>query len=110
MAANTKRWYARSYNEIPILFGSRESKEYYPARMNDKSIAGMSFQSDHFLEPGTKIRIKLLNDAPDMTYSPEAYKVYNAEVKWCRKVDAIDEFDSYGIGVRFNDPSPILNQ
>ena len=33
MAANTKRWYARSYNEIPILFGDRESKEYYPARM-----------------------------------------------------------------------------
>lgn len=110
MAVNTKRWYARSYNEVPILFGSRESKEYYPARMNDKSIAGMSFQSDQFIEPGTKIRIKLLNDAPDMTYSPEAYKVYNAEVKWCRKMDPIDEFDAYGIGVRFNDPSPILNQ
>jgi len=62
MAANTKRWYARSYSEIPIMFGSKESKKYYSATMNNKSIAGMSFQSDHFIEPGTKIRIKLLNE------------------------------------------------
>jgi len=110
MAANTKRWYARSYNEVPIMFGSRASKKYYSARMNNKSIAGMSFQSNHFIEPGTKIRIKLMNDAPDMTYSPEAHKIYHAEVKWCKKVDDIDEFDSYGIGVRFNGTSTYLNQ
>ena len=70
----------------------------------------MSFQSGHFIEPGTKLRIKLLNNAPDMTYSPEAYKIYHAEVKWCRKVGNIDEFDAYGIGVRFNDTSTCLNQ
>lgn len=78
--------------------------------MSNKSIAGMSFQSEHFIEPGTKIRIKLLNDSPDMTYSPEAYRIFHAEVKWCKKVDNMDEYSPYGIGVRFNDPSTTLNQ
>ena len=101
MTPNTKRWYARSYSEIPILFGAKKSEKYYPATMNNKSIAGMSFQSFQFIEPGTEIRIKLRNSYPDITFSPEAYKVYNAEVKWCRKIESSDDSGCYGIGVRF---------
>lgn len=104
MTANTKRGYARSYLQTPIMYAPANTDDYLKAITYDNSVAGMSFETEHFLQPGTDIRIKMINDEPDPHFSPEAYKIYRAQVKWCKKI--LDDKNSfcYGIGVKFRKP------
>lgn len=104
MTTNTKRGYARSYVQAPILFANTKTSDFLSARMCNASVDGMHIESEHFVEPGTDIRIKVLNSAPDPVYNPEAYKVFRARVKWCRKIEADSGTgSSYWIGVKYHD-------
>lgn len=104
MTANTKRGYARSYLQTPIMYARTNTEDYYKAIMYDNSVAGMSFEAEQFLQPGTDIRIKMINDEPDPLYSPEAHKVYRAQVKWCKKIPGDKDRFCYGIGVKYKEP------
>jgi len=102
MIVNAKRGYARSYYETPVLFAPSNSTEFHEARMYDKSVAGISFEADHSLEPGTDVRIKIPNDAPDLSVSPEAFRILRGVVKWCKKLTD-EKPTQYGIGVQYKE-------
>jgi hypothetical protein len=87
-----------------MMYSQRGGNEYNEAMMHNCCVDGLYFESDAALEPGYDIHIKMRNNSPDVDYSPEAYKVYWATVKWCRK---IEEGARYGIGAQFFKP---LNQ
>lgn len=104
MAMFINRNYSRSYFESNLMYSGDIGGEYSTAKMQNFCTNGIYFESDSALKPGYDICIKMVNNSPDLDYSPEAYKIYRATVKWCRE---IEETSRYGIGVQFIEP---LNQ
>ncbi len=95
---------SRSYFESSIMYSGDLGGKYNSAKIRNFCVNGICFETDCALKPGYDICIKMINHSPDLDYSPEAYKVYRATVKWCRE---IEESSRYGIGVQFFEP---LNQ
>ncbi len=92
------RNYSRSYFEGNMMYSGELGGEYNYAKMQNFCVDGIYFESDSELKPGFDICIKMVNNSPDLDYSPEAYKIYRATVKWCKE---IDDSSLYGIGVQF---------
>lgn len=95
-----QRNFSRTYTELPIMFSDQLSNSYSDAHMYNTSAEGMYFESVFELPAGFDICIKCLNDAPDMDYAPEAYKICHAKVVWCKQVENKTPHH-YGVGVKF---------
>ena len=77
--------------EIPL------SGHWLYAEMNNFSAAGMYFETESAINPGTKIYIKF--DRPPFQSDQ---KDFNSIIKWCKKLDdAHSSSYDYGLGVRF---------
>ncbi|MFO7558126.1 MAG: hypothetical protein R6X10_04800 [Desulfobacterales bacterium] len=92
------RNYARSYYQKRMMYSEDKKGEYNSATMINYCVDGICFEADKALNPGFAVCIKLLNNSPDSEYSPEAYKIFNGKVKWCKE---LDDPSRYGIGVQF---------
>ena len=104
MTICTNRNFARTYLESSMMYSEIGGVEYSEAKMHNCCVDGIYFESDFAVEPGYDIHIKIRNNSPDVDYSPEAYRVYQAKVRWCKE---IEDSSRYGIGVQFFKP---LNQ
>jgi len=99
MSAYVKRAGNRSVYEAPIMWADFNTENYYPAKTFNSSEGGMYFESDYAPKTKINIRIKTLNYLPN-TNGPEAYKFYEAKVKWCRDLPTTDA-SRYGVGVQY---------
>lgn len=102
MMPNIRRVKARNYYEAPILFADFTSGYYYDGVMKNCSMDGMHFISDFPVKPGSNIYIETMVDSTPITFVPQDYDCYDAEVKWCREITDCETL-FYGIGVQFCD-------
>ncbi|MGA8181134.1 MAG: PilZ domain-containing protein [Desulfobacterales bacterium] len=99
MSGHIKRVGERSCHESPIIWSDFNTENYYRGQTCNCSHGGMCFETDCAAKAETNIRIKTLNYLPD-TNGPEAYRFYEAKVKWCRDLPAA-EAPRYGVGVQY---------
>jgi hypothetical protein len=99
MATQTKRVYSRKRYVAPIMYANYTAEKYYRAQMYNSSVAGMYFESDDALQPGAGVCIKMVNYVPE-TDGTEAYRFYQAKVKWCKNIAKADA-SYYGVGVQY---------
>ncbi|QTA89487.1 PilZ domain-containing protein [Desulfonema magnum] len=92
----TRRVHPREYYEAPLIYSKEEREYYHEATMYNCSVGGMYFETSESLYPQLSLYIKMINFSPD-SYSPGLYKVFMANVVWCRK---IADTPVYGVGVR----------
>jgi hypothetical protein len=85
--------------EAPIMWADFNTEKYYRGRTCNCSHGGMCFETDCAAKTKTIIRIKTVNYLPS-TDGPEAYKFYEAKVKWCIDLPVIDT-PRYGVGVQY---------
>jgi hypothetical protein len=81
------------------MYANYNTEKYYRAQMYNSSVAGMYFESDNALDPGSGICIKMVSYVPDADVS-EAYKFYQAKVRWCKNIAKTDA-SRYGVGVQY---------
>jgi hypothetical protein len=81
------------------MYANYTREKYYRAQMYNSSVTGMYFESDDALGRGEGICIKMVNYAPE-TDGPEAYRFYQAKVKWCKNIAKADA-SYYGVGVQY---------
>jgi len=98
MPAKLKRNYPRRHVVVPIIYSDRQRD--HTATMCNASVDGMYFETLLPLEPGDKISIKMENDTPDIYYSPEAFDVKPAKVRWCNRLSGSDN-PAYGVGIQY---------
>ena len=99
MNARVKRADDRRSYEAPIMWADFNTENYFRAKILNSSEGGMYFETECATEPKANIRIKPLNYLPN-TNGPEAYKFYEAKVKWQRNLTTTDA-SRYGVGVQF---------
>ena len=98
METTLKRNYPRRYIEVPILYSDNDGERH--AKMYNTCVDGMYFETLLPLKPGDNIRIKIENPSPDLYYSPEAFTVKTAKVRWCSRIPDHDIY-GYGVGVKY---------
>jgi hypothetical protein len=99
MNGHLKRMGERSCYESSIMWADFNTDSYNWGKTCNCSHGGMCFETDCAAKTETDIRIKTLNYLPN-TSGPEAYRVYEAKVKWCRGLAAADA-PRYGVGVQY---------
>lgn len=99
MSGYVKRIGERSIYEAPIVWADFNTDNFCRGKICNSSNSGMCFETDCTAEAETNIRIKTLHYLPD-TAGPEAYRFYEAKVKWCRGMPAA-KIPRYGIGVQY---------
>ena len=99
MSGFLKRAGERSCHESPIIWADFNTENYYPGKTCNCSHGGMCFETDCAAKTETNIRIKTLNYSPNAN-GPEAYRIYEAKVKWCRDLPYEDK-RRYGVGVQY---------
>jgi len=99
MSKHVKRAGKRSGYEAPIMWADFNTENYYRAKTCNCGHGGMCFETDYAPKTTTNILIKTLNYLPD-TNGPEAYRFYEAKVKWCRDL-ATKDASRYGVGVQY---------
>ena len=99
MSRYLKRVGERSGYEASIMWADFNTENYHHAKTCNCSHGGMCFETDYAPKLTTNIRIKTLNYLPN-TNGPEAYKFYEAKVKWYRDLPTIDK-PHYGVGVQY---------
>ncbi len=99
MEPNLRRSFPRTYYEAPIRYAPLENEEYFPSRIYNFSKAGMYFEPEHPLDVTAGVSILMMNYSPD-TFGPEAYRSYDAEVRWCREL-SVNGTRKFGVGVQF---------
>jgi hypothetical protein len=99
MATHVKRAYSRKNCAAPITYAYFDTQKYYNAKIYNSSVAGMCFESDDALQPGSGVCIKMVNYVPE-TDGPEAYRFYQAKVKWCKNIPKADA-SCYKVGVQY---------
>lgn len=99
MSALIKRAYSRNAYEAPIMFSNCDTENYYHAKLYNRSLGGMYFESEKALQPGSDICIKMANQSSDESGS-EAFNAYRARVKWCKKRSKTG-ISFYGIGIQY---------
>lgn len=93
-----RRAHARLYRETPIQFCLPHNPKAHRGIMRNESIGGMCFKTSRKLDPGTTIRIKIIEPSPDL---PDTF--YNAEVKWCRQNQGQrPESFRFGVGIKYH--------
>lgn len=93
------RDYTRFNYEASLLLENVTTGSYYDARMFNFCNKGMYFETDFPLEPGSHVNIVIENLK---SLPPGRFKtVYNAKVRWCKKLDTQDADFYYGIGVKY---------
>ncbi len=99
MSGYVKRIGERSSYESPIVWADFNTENYYQGKIRNSSHGGMCFQTNLAAKTETNIRIKPLNYLPD-TAGPEAFRFYEAKVKWCRDLSGA-KAPLYGVGVQY---------
>lgn len=99
MSALIKRAYSRDAYETPIMFANYNTEKYYHAKMYNRSLGGMYFESEKALHPGSDICIKIVNHSSDKS-GPEAFTAYRARVRWCKKRSKTG-ISCYGVGIQY---------
>lgn len=84
------RHFIRHPTDIPINYVLDD--RFYRIRnaMLDVSAGGLSFSTDHFIDPGIRIHVTICVHEP--------YFEADCDVKWCRRVERY-----YHVGVSFKD-------
>jgi hypothetical protein len=102
MCEISKRAFNRNCCEARIQYSVfNGSEKYLDAVMYNASEGGMYFESEYHIHPGEDIRIKIVDEVPDID-AQEARHGYRGEVMWCRKVfNGAKNSSSYGVGIRF---------
>jgi hypothetical protein len=99
-----KRAYERFPYIAPIVFSYFNKQGYMDSQTLDHCTNGMCIKSNFYLQPGTSLYIRLINNLLAGESCPRASNGLRfatlAEVKWCKYMH--DENDSYyGIGVKY---------
>ena len=109
MSGHQKRSYPRNPHESPIrILIERDyatmKENYGPthARMLNCDKGGLYFETDHALQSGQRVAIKVEDSVSDADQSDGAYTVHYAKVRWCRELDRT-EGARYGIGVKITE-------
>ena len=99
MSGYIKRLGERNCYETPIIWADFNTENYCRGKTCNCSHSGMCFETDCAAKTDTNIRIKILNYLPN-TNGPEAFRLYEAKVKWCQDLPVKDA-PRYGIGVQY---------
>jgi len=99
MEPNLKRSFPRTYYEAPIQFAPLDDEQYFASRIYNFSKAGMYFEPAQPLDVAAGVNILMQNYSPG-TFGPEAYRSYDAEVRWCRELSS-NGTKKFGVGVQF---------
>lgn len=86
----SKREYIRHPIDIPIHVAPQGKQDGVGVRLNNVSVGGLAFRTDHFIDAGNLIVI--LIDVVKPTFEVEAL------VQWCHQAES-----DYEIGVKFAD-------
>ena len=89
-----------------ISFSHFNQADTYDARVLNYGAGGMSFQSKHYLRPGSTICIRLkecqsFDSLEDNGCGLRCMSI--AEVKWCNEVPGTESI-TYGVGVKYQPP------
>lgn len=93
-------------HETPITLENNEIGVLHGARMYDYSDAGLYFESDYSIKPGTELFIGITS-SPYASKS-DVYECYRAEIKWRKSLEKSAFF--YGYGAKFLAIEPVKNK
>jgi hypothetical protein len=96
-----QRSYPRFEYRTPISFGYSNLEMISNGITRNYSMGGLCFESNFILPKGTEIHITMMHHSSNGK-GPESRKRYQAEVRWCRKIDAVKY--RYQSGINFFEP------
>ncbi len=107
MSAKTERLYSRNHHEAPILVlternyaGYMKEKHYYAyAQMYNCDKGGVYFETDHAIQPGQNVSIKIVESSSKAEKNSGACIVHYASVKWCKEMEGAPD-TRYGMGAQ----------
>ena len=93
------RDYTRFDYEVSLLLENVTTGSYYDGRMFNFCNTGMYLETDFPLEPGSHVNIVIedLDPLPSGLFET----IYNAKVRWCKKLRTDDADYYYGVGVKY---------
>ena len=94
----TKRSHLRSNQELPIRYSCGDREDFLDAMVYNTSKGGMYFEPARPVPPDSNVQIMMVNYTPG-GQGPEAYRVYDTQTKWCRKIPGTTPA-RYGVGVQ----------
>ena len=83
MSLNRRR-HDREGCKTPITYSEYCQTDHYEATMYDKSVGGVSFESDIEIQSGLPVCI-LMPTSANGAEAPGNYEAYVARVKWCQQ-------------------------
>jgi len=83
--------------EAPVVIENSQTGEYYDGSMYNYSRGGMYVELDHFLTPGSAIRI-VVERAENSPFQNHC----RARIVWCREIHGAVVLYDYGVGVQFD--------
>ncbi len=107
MSAKMRRLYPRNHHEAPILLLTeknyanymKETCYYTYAQMYNCDKGGMYFETDHAIQPGQNVSIKIEEYSSEEDQSSGAYIIHYARVKWCKEMEGAPD-TRYGMGAQ----------
>ena len=104
MANTNRRHFPRQKKEaiIQVLMtpdyfaDATDGRDFIPVKMYNQSKDGLYIETNHVLEPGSNVSIKMV--APERDHPEDAYFMHDGRVMWCKKVD--DNTSRFGVGVK----------
>jgi hypothetical protein len=107
MSEKMKRSYSRNYHEAPILvlkkknYSNYMKERYYyaHAQMYNCDKGGVYFETDHAIQPGQNVSIKIEEFPYEADQSSGACIIHYARVKWCKEMEGAPD-TRYGMGAQ----------
>lgn len=86
--------------EAPVILENCHTGESYGSTMYNYSRGGMYLESNHYLKPGSEVRI-VAERSPN---NPNLTESCPAKIVWCREIHGAVVLYNYGLGAKY-DPS-----
>ncbi len=103
---NNRRLFKRENYQALIIYSEYEKIDYYQATMRNKSLKGISFESDTVIESRRPFTI-IVPPCPGSIQIADVHQAYVAQLKWCKKCDT---GCIYTIGAELKFQSNVLNE